>query len=174
MNYKYLSNHKVYLYIIAAIVFAFLTVPWTARANNKISGGNNNPQIIIIEKTFNLSDVAGRYVYLVFVSEYCRTCSETLINLNELYKKYKSTGVAVFAIYIDKYIDRKRLEKFASEKKIVYPLIIGNEEIVKGYDVHFVPTVLLVDKKGKVVKKYLGRQPLSAIEKDFILLKNRN
>jgi len=174
MKHLYINNHKVYPYIIAGIVFAFLTVPWTVRAKDELSRENVNTGDIIIKKSFNLSDVAGRYVYLVFVAHSCKACAETIITLNKLYKKYKSTGVAVFAIYIDKIIDRKLIGKFATEKKIIYPLIIGNEKIVKDYDVHFVPTILLVDKKGKVAKEYLGPKPLSAVEKDFISLKDSN
>jgi hypothetical protein len=48
---------------------------------------------------------------------------------------------------------------------------VGNREIAKQYGVVMLPTIYLINKDKNVVKKYIGYQTYSVLEKDVKALK---
>jgi peroxiredoxin len=64
-----------------------------------------------------------------------------------LYNKYYDKGLAVYGITNDlKQLPSARA--FAEKKKINFPLLIGNEQVKKEYQLEAVPLYVLIDKKG--------------------------
>jgi hypothetical protein len=56
------------------------------------------------------------------------------------------------------------LKQFAKEKKISYPLAVGNERLVTEYSAYGVPTRFIVNRKGEIVEKFIGFQDKEILE----------
>jgi len=52
--------------------------------------------------------------------------------------------------------DPKTVDHFAKSLDIPYPIAIAPEEIARAYGVNGLPTIVLIDKEGKIREKIVG------------------
>jgi peroxiredoxin len=118
-------------------------------------------------KTLSLKDFKGKTCIINFWATWCPACEEEIRKLNELYQRYKNEGLVVIGIALDK--DSLNLvEPFVRRKKIGYPILKGDEQVLLGLDdFSGVPTTLIVDQKGDINKKYDGSFDKGELEKNL-------
>lgn len=118
-------------------------------------------------KVLSLKDFKAKVVIINFWATWCPPCEEEIPKLNELYQRYKNVGMVVIGIALDK--DSLNLVKpFAQKKGIGYPILRGNEQVLKGLkDFSGMPTTLILDQKGMIKKKYDGSFDKDDLEKDL-------
>ena len=126
---------------------------------------------IIDGNTVTLGQCGYKMFILEFGSRYCKPCKEMVPDLVKLYEDYKSSGLMIFKIDIDSEPDKQAMKSFAAETKMRFPYLVGNREIAKQYGVVMLPTIYLINKDKNVVKKYIGYQTYSVLEKDVKALK---
>jgi thiol-disulfide isomerase/thioredoxin len=122
---------------------------------------------ILDGKSVTLSKSCDKVIVLEFGSRYCKPCMEMVPDLVKLYDNYKSSGLMIFKIDIDSDPDKQVMKKFASEKKMHFPYLVGNKDIARQYGVILLPTIFILDKDKNVVKKYIGYQSYNVLEADF-------
>ena len=123
-------------------------------------------------KIISLKDFSGKVLIVNFWATWCPPCEEEIPKLNQLHKRYKNEGLVVIGIALDK--DSLNLvEPFVREKIIGYPILMGNEQVLRDMeDFSGVPTTLIVDQKGNIKKKYDGafdKDDLEKILKELLL-----
>ena len=102
-----------------------------------------------------LADMKGRVVLLEFAAGWCPSCRDSLPVLQELQNQFKSKGVRVVVLALD------RVEgwgKSGSEAKILelargreFSAAWADEETYYQYgSCNSIPTVILIDKSGKI------------------------
>lgn len=106
---------------------------------------------------FSLSDLKGKIVLLDFWATWCPFCRESIPILQSLYNDYKDKGFEVVGIALE-YDGGRVLRRFAEEENIPYTLLIGNEKLATKYSAYGVPTRFLINREGKIVKKFIGYQ----------------
>jgi peroxiredoxin len=116
-------------------------------------------------KTMKLSDLRGRVVLLNFFSTWCPPCRIEIPELIKIYQKYNKKNVLVVGVSLDTEDVPKIVQDYVRDMKIPYPVLIGNMELAGEYQVSAVPTLFLIDKKGKITKRFDGVVPNSKIEK---------
>lgn len=113
----------------------------------------------------NLESLKGKYVLLDFWGSWCGPCRASHPHLKKLYAKYKSDGFEILGIAHeqgDKLEDNRKVWKNAIEQDgISWIQVLNNEGIkafdaVKAYGVTAFPTKILLDKKGKIIARYVG------------------
>ena len=111
---------------------------------------------------FDVKAYRGKYVIVDFWATWCGPCVREIPNLKRIYKTLKSKSLEVAAVNLDR--DPKALTKFLDEKKIGWVNIIGDDAkaIARKYQVAAIPTVMLVDPKGKII--HVGHR-LNEVEK---------
>jgi thiol-disulfide isomerase/thioredoxin len=116
-------------------------------------------------KIMSLEDFKGKVFIINFWATWCPACEEEIPKLNELQEKYKNEGLVVIGIALDK--DSLNLvEPFVRKKRIRYPILKGNELVLKSMkDFSGMPTTLIVDPKGNIKKKYDGSFDKEDLEK---------
>ncbi|HET6516119.1 MAG TPA: TlpA disulfide reductase family protein [Thermodesulfovibrionales bacterium] len=108
----------------------------------------------------SLSGFRGKVVLLEFWATWCPPCRESIPELNRLYDKYRDKGLTVIGISMDKGGDvSSTVGSFMKEQGVVYPVLIDDGKVSALYGVTSIPAMFIVDKEGKMVKKFVGFIP---------------
>ena len=89
-----------------------------------------------------------------FWATYCAPCTKQATVFSNIYKKYKSKGLAIIGISFD--FDKEKLQKFINKTEIKYPVYLGNEDVGFHYDIRSTPTTLIYDSNRKLVQTHVG------------------
>ncbi len=118
-------------------------------------------------KQVESSSFEGKALLVTFFATWCPPCVQEIPLLNKLQEKYKRDGFSVVGISVNKGNERA-VKKFIEKQKIVYPVVLAEAKVMRDFGgVYGIPVSFLVNRKGYVVKRYQGYQPISVIEKDL-------
>jgi peroxiredoxin len=118
-------------------------------------------------KPVTLSRFKGKVVLLDFWATWCPPCREEIPGFVELQKRYGKQGLAVVGLSLDRG-GRNEVVKFAKHMKINYPVALATEDVVRKYgDVHAIPSTFLINRRGEIVKRYVGYQRHQVFETDI-------
>jgi len=106
-----------------------------------------------------LAQYKGKVVLLDFCATWCTGCKVEIPWYMEFDKKYKRKGLAVVGVSMDD--NWKPVKPFLKEKGIKYPVLLGNQDLAKLYNLTAMPLTLLIDRDGKVAVSHAG-----IVEKD--------
>lgn len=107
-------------------------------------------------KRDSLLNYKGQVVILNVWATWCGPCRIEMPSLETLYRRYRSEGVAVLAISIDKGADTA-VKSFVTEYKLSFPVLMDSDgQVEKLYPAFSVPMTYVIDKKGLIVAKVSG------------------
>lgn len=103
--------------------------------------------------TVTLSQFKGKLVYVDIWATWCGPCKKEIPFLEKVEEKYKGKNIEFISISIDE--DKKAWEKMITEKNMKGHQLLAenawNSNIVKKYNVHFIPRFILIGKKGEII-----------------------
>jgi peroxiredoxin len=103
-----------------------------------------------------LSEHRGKPVALVFLSGHCNHSHDTLPILAELKTKYESRGLVLLPVFVNSG-SAEDLNSWTSELNLGYDLLVSeSKDLSKAYDSRMVPSTFLIDRKGRITKKFVG------------------
>ncbi len=112
----------------------------------------------------SLSSMRGKSTLLLFWAASSQPCLKVLNSFKALQKKYAPKGFGIYAVSLDKY--RTAWEGTVREFKINWTHVSDLQEwespVVKLYAIESIPYAILIDKDGKIVKRGITDQELSA------------
>ncbi len=117
-------------------------------------------------KSVKLSDFKGKVVLLEFWASWCPPCRASVPGLERLHKAFKDKGLAVLAVSMDSG-DWDVVKAFISDYGISYTVLKGTDEVAAQYSVRTIPTLLILNKEGKITKRYLGFSSEDELERDI-------
>lgn len=103
-----------------------------------------------------IGNLLGRVTVVNFWATWTTPCTTEVNYLKRLYKKYHPKGLEIIGVGIDY---SYRLRDFVNNHKVPYPVLAGNEEIIRLYAPEGIPYTLILDKDGKIVYKDTGFGP---------------
>ena len=86
--------------------------------------------------------------------------------IEKIYKAYKDKGLVVLAISLDNG-DWDFVKSFAASYGVTYTILKGTDDIQTKYGVRAIPTTVILDKNGRIAKRYLGFGNEDDFEKDI-------
>jgi peroxiredoxin len=116
-----------------------------------------------------LSAYKGKVVLLNFWATWCHGCQTEIPWLMEFEDKYKDSGFVVIGISMDEG-GWEIVKPFLEEKKVNYPVVVGDVEMAKPYGLSSMPMTFLIDRKGKVGATSVGVVDKGACESEIARL----
>jgi len=100
---------------------------------------------------FKLSGLKNKVVLVNFWATWCEGCQEEIPWLIEFQKMYGRQGFVVVGISMDD-DGWKSVRPWLKEKKVNYPIIIGNRKLADQYKLVGMPLTALVDRQGRIAE----------------------
>ena len=120
----------------------------------------------MLGKTVRLSDYKGKVVVLEFWATWCPPCRASVPGLEKLHKAYKDKGLVLLAVSMDEG-GWDEVRSFIKESGITYTVLKGTEDVAMKYEVRSIPMMLVLNKEGKIARRYLGMGSDEELEKDI-------
>ncbi len=102
----------------------------------------------------SLSQYKGKVVLLDFWATWCTGCKVEIPWYMQFGDKYKRDGLVVLGVAMDD--TWQPVKPFVKEKKMNYPVVLGNKEIAKRYGLTSMPKTLLIDRDGRIAWSFTG------------------
>lgn len=103
----------------------------------------------------------GKWVVLNVWATWCAPCVKEMPDLQALARA--RTDVVVLGLAADG-DDAARLRQFADALRVSYPIIAGNDKMMKEFKVQAYPTTLLFNPQGQLVMTRLGQVTKAELE----------
>ncbi|NRT54491.1 TlpA disulfide reductase family protein [Sphaerotilus uruguayifluvii] len=142
---------------LAAVVVAALAVT----ASFAVGGKDRAPSIsyTLLDGTKQTSEQAlkGKVVLVNFWATSCTTCVKEMPHIIETHQKYKDKGFETLAVAMS-YDPPAYVSSFAESRQLPFKVAIDNTgEIARQYgQVQLTPTTFVLNRKGEIVKRYVG------------------
>jgi peroxiredoxin len=112
----------------------------------------------------SLADLKGQVVLVNFWATSCTTCVAEMPQIVSTYEKYRGSGYQTLAVAMS-YDPPAYVANFAESRKLPFGVVIDNTgEIARSFgDVQLTPTSMLINKRGEIVKRYVGAPDFAAL-----------
>jgi len=101
--------------------------------------------------------LSKKVTFITFWASWCPPCRMELPELQKLYNKYKGKGFQVIGINLDRDSSVKRAIEFAKKLKLTFPILRDSKEkLTAPMGISSIPTMLIVDGKGKIIEAHQG------------------
>jgi peroxiredoxin len=111
-------------------------------------------------------DFKGKVTLVNFWATSCVTCVAEMPQLVATHDKYKGRGYQTVAVAMS-YDPPAYVVNFTQSRKLPFQVAIDNTgAVAKAWgDVQLTPTTYLVDKQGRIVKRYVGEPDFAELHK---------
>ncbi len=151
-----------------AVGLALATAAWLSTSGPAVSApialapGDRAP--VLAGETRNAGRVVSDYsshpaTVVNFWATWCAPCRDEMPALQRLHVKLEKEGLAVIGVELDD-AGAQESSKFLADLGITYPVFQGTAALTKEWGgVGILPTTFLVDRQGKVLRRYVGATP---------------
>jgi len=152
--------------VIAVLIAFTLFITWRARELETRLEQPTNVNIPAPDfwaatpegRTVSLADFRGqKKVVVVFWASWCAPCRFEMNSLNWFYQHNHtaSSDFEILAISVD--LDTAAATKFAIALKLSFPVLLDpSERVARAYEERGIPTMFIINKKGKITYGHLG------------------
>ncbi len=103
-----------------------------------------------------LTDYRGQVVVLNFWATWCAPCRVEMPAFETLYKRYRSEGLVVLAVSLDK-TALEKVPQFVEERHLTYDVLMDTEGTVERlYPSFTIPFTYVIDRTGRIVSRVDG------------------
>ncbi|MED5620320.1 TlpA disulfide reductase family protein [Ideonella sp. BN130291] len=112
----------------------------------------------------NTAQLRGKVTLVNFWATSCSTCVHEMPQIVATHQKYKARGFDTLAVAMS-YDPPAYVANFAESRKLPFKVAIDNTgDIAKGFgDVRLTPTTYVVNKRGEIVKRFVGEPDFNAL-----------
>ncbi|MDG5470683.1 thiol-disulfide oxidoreductase ResA [Jeotgalibacillus sp. ET6] len=143
--------------LIAAVVYTLYST-LTDDERMLVKAGDAAPDFELTDlngETHRLSDYKGQGVFLNFWGTWCKPCEKEMPYMENQYQEYKDEGVQILAVNVGE--SEFQVANFANEYNLSFPVVRdAQKDVMYAYSIGPLPTTLLVNPEGEVVKVIKG------------------
>jgi peroxiredoxin len=112
----------------------------------------------------HLQALRGKVVLVNFWATSCTTCVHEMPKIIATHEQFKARGYETLAVAMS-YDPPAYVANFAESRKLPFGVAIDNTgSVAKSFgDVRLTPTSYLINKRGEIVKRYVGEPDFAAL-----------
>lgn len=152
--------------IIAAALALALAVGVGVYMNTGVSAAPASTFVLLDGSKKSTEDLKGKVTLVNFWATSCTTCVAEMPKVAATYEKYRQQGYDTLAVAMS-YDPPAYVVNFAQTRKLPFKVAIDNTgAVAKAWgDVQLTPTTYLVNKRGEIVKRYVGEPDFAELHK---------
>lgn len=155
---------KRILYLAA--IFAVGAVAWL---NFQPSTGNIAPEttfVLLDGSQKSTADFKGKVILVNFWATSCTSCVAEMPKIIGTFNKYNPRGFETIAVAMS-YDPPSYVVNFSETRKLPFHVAIDNTgAVAKAWgDVRLTPTTFIVNKRGEIVKRYVGEPDFAELHR---------
>ncbi len=114
----------------------------------------------------NSDELQGKVLLINFWATWCGPCVAEYPDLMRLHESFVGRGFSVIGISTDQ--SKSSVRKFVEKNGHVYPMLMTTSAVTRDFGAGIgLPVSFLVDRKGKIVKRYYGPRSFEQFAKDI-------
>ena len=147
----------VYVAAAFAAVVAAVAIGTAAYMNTGTSPAPESKFVLLDGSTKTTADLKGRVTLVNFWATSCVTCVAEMPKVIATYDKYHPKGFDTIAVAMS-YDPPSYVVNYAQTRKLPFKVAIDNTGAVARAwgNVQVTPTTFIVNKRGEIVKRYVG------------------
>ena len=103
---------------------------------------------------YTLGSLQGKVVVISFWATWCMPCRAEIPMLNSIYEELHDQGLVILGITAE---PASVVQDFLKDRPISYPVVIDQgAAITNRYKVQAFPTLVVIDREGKIVDRATG------------------
>lgn len=120
--------------------------------------------VLLDGSTTTTADLKGKVTLVNFWATTCVTCVKEMPSLVSTHQKYRDKGYETIAVAMS-YDQPAWVVNYAQSRQLPFKVALDNTgELAKNWgDVKLTPTTYLVDKQGRIVKRFVGEPDFAAL-----------
>ncbi|HEU5436113.1 MAG TPA: TlpA disulfide reductase family protein [Telluria sp.] len=141
--------------VIAAVVLALAGIGYAA-----LTSSTPAPQVTFISiqgEKISTDKLRGKVVMVNFWATSCVTCIKEMPAMVDTYNKFKGQGLEFVAVAMS-YDPPNYVVNYTETRKLPFKVAVDSGgDIARAFgDVTLTPTTFVIDKDGKIIKRYVG------------------
>lgn len=140
-------------FLLAAVVLAAVALAGCARHE----AAPDVPYTLLDGSRHQSADLRGKVVLVNFWATSCTTCMKEMPSIVETHRKFQQRGFETLSVAMS-YDPPAYVANYAQSRQLPFGVAIDNTgEIAKAFgDVQLTPTSFVINKRGEIVKRYVG------------------
>ena len=152
--------------VIAAALALALAVGVGVYMQTGVSAAPASTFVLLDGSKKSTDDLKGKVTLVNFWATSCTTCVGEMPKVIATYEKYRQQGYDTLAVAMS-YDPPAYVVNFAQTRNLPFKVAIDNTgAVAKAWgDVQLTPTTYLVNKRGEIVKRYVGEPDFAELHK---------
>ena len=149
----------------AAVLAAALAGGWWAWGGSRVLEAAPTVQYTLLDgQRLSSAQFKGQVVLVNFWATSCSTCVAEMPQIMATHEKFKAQGFQTLAVAMS-YDPPAYVASFAETRKLPFGVAIDNTgDIARSFgQVQLTPTTFLINKRGEIVKRYVGAPDFAAL-----------
>ena len=144
--------------LIGVVAAAVVAIGATVYLNTGTAAAPASTFVLLDGSKKTTEDLKGKVTLVNFWATSCTTCVAEMPHIVETHDKYKARGYQTVAVAMS-YDPPSYVVNYAQTRKLPFDVAIDNTGAVARAwgDVQLTPTTFIVNKRGEIVKRYVGQ-----------------
>ncbi|MBU0680395.1 MAG: TlpA family protein disulfide reductase [Proteobacteria bacterium] len=156
--------------LLVVLMQASAAWSWFGSGKQKAADDGMMPQFTLSSAldgpNFNSETLKGNVLLINFWATWCGPCVEEYPDLMRLQKTFAAKGFSVIGISTDQ--SKSSVVKFIEKAGHNYPMVMTTSAVTRSFGAGIgLPVSFLVDRKGKIAKRYYGPRSFEQFSKDI-------
>ncbi|WP_179401150.1 TlpA disulfide reductase family protein [Burkholderia guangdongensis] len=151
-------------YIALAAAAVAIAVAGFFAFNGKSTVPDATFTLLTGQKISTASDLKGKVYLINFWATSCETCMQEMPKMVQTYNRFKGQGLEFVAVAMN-YDSPMYVSNYVQTRQLPFKVAFDDGSLAKEFgNVQLTPTTFVVDKDGKILKRYVGAPQFAELD----------